>query len=158
MSALYLPVEVLWGRIVARIEKTESGCWVWPGATVSTGYGCIGSGKRSKSVLTHHVAAMASGREIPDGMTVDHMCHDSYECRGGRSCEHRRCVNPDHLDVVTREANASRQWDRTTCRKGHELTTRRDGVRRCKTCAGDYRTRKRDERREAARLLLADTA
>lgn len=81
MSTLYAPVDTLWSRVVARIERTSAGCWLWQGALNSQGYGCICSGRRSKSALVHHIAVAADGRPVPDGMTVDHQCHN-----GDRSC------------------------------------------------------------------------
>lgn len=150
MSAIYVPVSVLWGRITARAEYNEDGCLIWPGAVNSRGYGSICAGKRSVSVQTHHIAVLASGRAIPDGMTVDHMCHDSYLCLGGVKCQHRRCVDPNHLEVVTREANSARQWEREVCRKGHALSVRPNGKRRCKTCAADYAAIQRETRKAAS--------
>ena len=55
----------------------------------------------------HHVGP------IPEGLTVDHLCRNTS------------CVNPEHMEVVTREENAyrgSRNKDKTHCDKGHELT------------------------------------
>lgn len=134
---LYAPAGDLWERVLARVEKQPSGCWTWQGAVNSRGYGQICSGKRSRSVLTHRLAVIVRDGALDDDMTVDHTCHDSYEC-SDTPCPHRRCVNPDHLAVVTRVANLARQWDRDTCRKGHQLSTRANGSRRCRTCANEY--------------------
>ena len=34
---------------------------------------------------------------IPDGLTIDHLCHDPDDCRLVERCPHRRCMNPAHL-------------------------------------------------------------
>jgi hypothetical protein len=40
---------------------------------------------------------------------LDHLCHNAdLQCPGGRGCPHRRCVRPDHLEVVTRQVNVRR--------------------------------------------------
>lgn len=147
MSILYKPTGDIWRRIMAtELTLTPEGCWLWNGTLNSSGYGCIGSGKRSRTALVHHVAVLASGREIPDGMTVDHQCHDSYTCPGD-PCLHKRCVNPAHLVVMSLADNNRRKWERGLCRKGHPLTPRRDGrSRECVTCKGAYAARWRAAR------------
>lgn len=67
---------------------------------------------------------------IPAGMQRDHVCHNlSADCPGGRDCLHRRCVNPDHLEVVDNATNArrgltgeragERMARKTQCPQGH---------------------------------------
>lgn len=133
MSTLYAPAGVLYDRILKRVTVTPDGCWLFQGAAISTGYGCVGSGRRGKNALAHHVAVLATGRAIPPGMTVDHLCHDSRECRLGRACPHRRCVRPEHLAVVTNGDNSARRWESGLCDKGHPLT-QRTRQRYCRTC------------------------
>lgn len=113
MSTLYADPAVLWARILDRVTVDGEGCWIFPGATNSRGYGLICSGRKSKSVLTHRLAVIVRDGSIPDGMTVDHQCHDSRVCNGGMGgCSHRRCVNPDHLAVMTAAANTRRRFTR----------------------------------------------
>lgn len=139
MSTLYAPVDTLWSRVIARIERTSAGCWLWQGALNSQGYGCICSGRRSKSALVHHIAIAADGRPVPDGLTVDHQCHNGdRSCPGGTICQHRRCVNPAHLAIVTVGDNQRARFADGLCSKGHALSTRKDGKRFCRTCATDY--------------------
>lgn len=58
-----------------------------------------------------HYALLAAGRPVPPGMEVDHLC------------ESRSCVNPDHLEAVTRRENELRKYRRReTCPNGHPNT------------------------------------
>ena len=70
----------------------------------------VGSGRRSKNITGHRLAVIARDGSIPDGMTVDHICHNSAVCTDGDVCIHRRCVNPSHLEVTTPQANTGRRW------------------------------------------------
>lgn len=97
MSAaeIYLPASVLVERMLKRTTQMGS-CTVFTGATNSKGYGCVGSGRKSKTVLAHRLVVIHRDGSIPDDMTVDHLCGE------------RLCVNPDHLEVVTRSENSRR--------------------------------------------------
>jgi hypothetical protein len=69
-------------------------CWPWSGA-VSNGYGRItGPAPERKKFLVHRVAYEAANGPIPDGMFIDHRCHNKL------------CVNPAHLRVVTNKQNS----------------------------------------------------
>lgn len=138
MSTLYADPHTLVARILRRTVRNDNGCWIWTGARTSVHYGIISGGKRQHPVLTHRVMVIARDGGIPDGMTVDHLCHDAYTCTA-KPCPHRRCVNPDHLAVVSNRANNARNWDRGTCREGHPLTKRPGSkYRYCKTCGNEY--------------------
>lgn len=80
-----------------------NGCHVWTAAVNSKGYPSFGPGGRSVSVSAHRWAVEnLGGRVIPTGMTVDHLCRNP------------RCVNPVHLEIVTREENNRRFWAHLT--------------------------------------------
>ena len=111
----------------------DTPCQEWTGAISTEGYGTIGGGSDKR--YAHRVAVTESGREIPPGYQVDHLCRN------------RRCVNPAHLEVVTQRENIARGASagaviaRTgRCRNGHEMTSanayvRPDtGDRWCKAC------------------------
>ena len=102
MSAaeIYLPADVLVARLMRRVTKTRT-CWIFNGCVNSRGYGSVGAGRKSKSVLAHRLVVIARDGEIPGDMTVDH------------TCEVKRCVNPAHLQVVTRAENTSLRYTRT---------------------------------------------
>lgn len=123
MSAVYIDPAILWDRVASRIVVTESGCWEWQGAVTSRGYGCIGAGRKGKTITTHRLAALVRDGSLSDGLTVDHLCHNSSDCtETGKACRHRRCVNPDHLDVCDGGLNTRRARRRGHyCSRGHEV-------------------------------------
>ena len=73
------------------VESPETGCLIWTGAKTSTGYGHLGKG--GKNYKAHRYAWERANGPIPDGMFVDHMCHNAL------------CVNVEHLRVVTNGQN-----------------------------------------------------
>ena len=81
-------------RIEKHSEKvTESGCWIWMGATTKAGYGVCAS-KSSKTKTAHRVSYEAFVGEIPSGMIVAHTCDTPL------------CVNPHHLWLATHKQNS----------------------------------------------------
>lgn len=94
-------------------------------------------------------------KPIPDGMVIDHICHDPLVCTGrDRECPHRRCQNPRHHAIVTRAANALRSASPPAlnalsdrCDKGHLYVpgsyTETEGHRRCLICRRDTDQRRR---------------
>lgn len=101
-------------------------CWQWTAGRNSRGYGCFAI--QGVSQLAHRVSVVLDGREIPDGLTVDHLCRNIV------------CVNPGHLEVVTLAENNRRQpiVQGNHCRRGHEFTPqntiRKHGRRNCRIC------------------------
>lgn len=122
--------EKLFQRIKANTYVDKNGCWHWLGAVMDNGYGTIGGGSNKR--LVHRVMFAISWWPIPENYHVDHLCNV------------RDCVNPDHLEAVTRQENDRRRSERyrakkTHCSNGHELTVdniyiRKTGAVRCKTC------------------------
>lgn len=131
---------------LANYEVTGAGCWRWLGAFWSNGYG-----KPSVYIhgtrLAHRAFYMEHRGEVPDGLDLDHRCRNRW------------CVNPNHLDPVTRSVNLNRGHDaRVTCEAGlHDITqpgSTRPGTRQCLECwrigyrkaGAKYRARLRAER------------
>lgn len=90
-----------------RTEGAPDECWLWRGAIQTRGYGSFGF--RGKVELAHRSAYELFVGPIPDGLTIDHTCHNDSGCRStGKDCLHRRCVNPAHLEPVTVAVNNNR--------------------------------------------------
>jgi hypothetical protein len=116
------------------VERTD-GCWFWRGLRKSDGYGFHGM------ALAHRAAYEFTYGPVPEGLTLDHLCHnEDLSCRGGSGCIHRLCVRPDHLEAVDAEENTRRgKRSRRFCRNGHERTPDnfyycKNGRRYCKQC------------------------
>lgn len=122
----------------------EDGCWEFTGFVLPQGYGQLG-----RNLLAHRIAwEVANGRPVPDGLVVDHQCHNQHPtCEDDDDCPHRRCVNPAHLEAVSQRTNNGRgkgfartNGEKTHCIEGHEFTAentywRRDRLGRiCRTC------------------------
>jgi hypothetical protein len=103
-------VPMLWARLLRRVTRTPEGCWRFTGSVNSRGYGLVANGVKGQTITAHRLAVLFRDGSVPDGMTIDHQCHDSQVCAGGPKCPHRRCVNPSHLEVMTNAANNARRW------------------------------------------------
>ena len=82
--------------IAARLEKysmpvTETGCWLWCGASLNAGYGLMWAHGRNE--LAHRLAYEVAFGAIPKGLHVLH------------KCDTPACINPSHLFVGTRSDN-----------------------------------------------------
>lgn len=139
----------------------DSECWPWRGALDGAGYGSFSAGGGRGGIGAHRWIYEHTVGPIAPEQDLDHLCHTrDKSCAGGKSCPHRRCVNPAHLEPVTPLENWSRgrsmtvaNRDKTHCKNGHEFTPEntytygnRTG-RSCRICAArasaEYRARKR---------------
>lgn len=136
-------------------------CWLWQGSINRYGYGRFT--RRGREIKAHRYAFEEwYGTPIPDGMTVDHVCHNGTTCNDGDACVHRRCCRPDHLEVVTSGENTRRSANTrpgrnirvVACPQGHpydEANTYWTAKgRHCKACRVEHVRRWRARQRAAA--------
>jgi hypothetical protein len=128
-------------------------CWVWDASTRDNGYGQFSL--HGRMLGAHRLAYLFVNGTVPDDLQLDHLCHThDPDCTGGETCEHRRCVNPDHLEPVTQLENlargngfGARNAAKTHCKHGHpfnDANTRvYKGARLCRQCHRDRRRVKR---------------
>lgn len=127
-----------WDKVL--IPSDESACWLWTAGGGADGYGRFWLDGRM--VLAHRVAYALTVGPIPEDEGSASAIISDHVCRN------RRCVNPSHIDLVTRAENTRRgdggAWQRrkTHCKHGHEFTdenTIRRGVHRvCRACKTAY--------------------
>lgn len=145
-------------RLLSKIDKNGpipdyapqlGSCWIWQAPTNAYGYGTFGVGGRTNQriYLAHRFTYEMFVGAIPLGLDIDHLCRV------------RNCVNPAHLEPVTRrdnllrgETTAARLSSLTQCHRGHlfdEANTHRNdkGQRSCRACGA---IRARQYRRQRA--------
>lgn len=105
-------------------------CWYLPsgiGGPHGNGYYTVKiAGQRW---FAHRLAYTLLVEAIPDGLELDHLCHNAdLACLGGNGCLHRACCNPAHLEPVPHRINASRGRSlpaqnarKETCAEDHPL-------------------------------------
>jgi hypothetical protein len=98
-------------RYVVAPTGFKTDCWLWQLAKTSDGYGMVRIAP-GKMALAHRVYCEQHVGPIPDGLELDHLCRV------------RACVNPDHLEPVTRAENA-RRGTRTKLTKQQVVEIRR---------------------------------
>jgi hypothetical protein len=136
------PVERFFKRVS---PEPNSGCWLWTGNAIPAGYGQFRVGSMAdgsrRYVMAHRFSFEAAKGAIPKGMCLDHLCRMPL------------CVNPDHLEPVTRGENVRRgltgnpetnggarhNRSKTHCPKGHPYNpentyVNRLGHRSCRAC------------------------
>lgn len=80
-------------RFWAKVKRAaDDECWLWQDAVRTDGYGVIQS-SRGRIEAAHRVAYTLAYGDIPDGLWVLHRC------------DVKRCVNPQHLFLGTRQDN-----------------------------------------------------
>jgi len=122
----------------------ENGCMNWTGNINYGGYGLIRMS--NYNIRAHRFAYEFYIAPIPEGLVLDHLCRN------------RKCVNPLHLEPVTRGENIlrgdrSHQFIRPLyCKQGHFLSVINTywsyGKRSCKQCSSERRQRNIAKRKE----------
>lgn len=94
-------------RYVEKDQGYTTPCWVWLLSVDESGYARQSAPGRTK-VPMHVFNYEQKHGPMPEGMVPDHLCHNPKTCAGGITCSHRRCINPDHIEPVTRATNSQR--------------------------------------------------
>ena len=76
-------------------RRADDECWPWLGYVMDNGYGKL-THKEEWSLLAHRLVYRFEVGPIPDGLDIDHLCRN------------RACVNPAHMQPVTRKQNLDR--------------------------------------------------
>ena len=126
-------------------QRGPDECWPWTAGKFKKGYGKFSRG--NKKFQAHVFGWKMRFGSIPEGLVIDHVCHNDSGCAGGDSCLHRACQNPAHWELVTPAVNTKRGQggarlrNLTHCKNGHEFTEentyRVNGTRRCRQCQRD---------------------
>lgn len=124
----------IYQRVISKADlDPATGCHVSRYSVGSHGYAQVGwsEGGRRTVTLCHLVVWKYLNGPVPEGMTVDHVV-----------CHNYKCINPDHLRLLTNFENArrtlGRNWPLGECAQGHpnsSLFREPSGRTRCKDCA-----------------------
>ncbi len=127
-------------RFMAKVKISESNdCWNWDAYVDPDGYGRFVLNGRT--FRAHRASYVLFIGPIPDGLEIDHLCRN------------RGCVNPSHIEAVSRRTNWLRSQSpsainlsKTHCINGHAFDTAntrtgRNGMRYCRRCNADAAAR-----------------
>lgn len=117
-------------EIHARCIRTEQGCLLWRGyVNADTGYSMIGGGSKQETELGHRLVFSLAVRPLDDAEHVDHSCHnEDLICAGGKTCLHRRCLEPEHLEAIDQEENNRRAAEHARRTPGSRWTNEQRGT------------------------------
>ena len=94
-----------------------NGCWNWLGTISNSGYGQLSATAVTSSKLAHRVIYTAMIGPVLESMDLDHLCRN------------RKCVNPTHLEPVSRRENICR---------GNSHVAKQMALKVCPTCGNSF--------------------
>lgn len=129
------------------MPEPNSGCWLWIGSVDGKGYGQISTERGRSPARAHRIVYEGTKGLIPSDLDLDHKCRNIV------------CVNPDHLEPVTRAVNLARGIGgqrckeraaaKTRCIHGHELLAENiysyRGQRHCRACRNAAQLRMKEK-------------
>jgi len=130
-TRLTAPDDAARRRFESKFAVLPNGCWQWNRFTQKCPYGCFYFAGRKYMPFMFAWWIYRGQLVKSPPLELDHLC------------KNKSCVNPDHLEPVTRSVNAIRAKAATHCPKGHEFTdenliysTTRNGARQrlCRKC------------------------
>jgi hypothetical protein len=110
-------------------DPDENGC-------IDHGYigdasGYMNTSYKGRRLRGHQIVLAELGISVPAGSVIHHVC------------ENRRCINPEHLQVLTHAEHQRLHNTKTHCLRGHAYAehgyTRPSGKRYCGLCRRLYR-------------------
>lgn len=131
---------VTYTDMVDRLQKSvkidSNGCWIWQWKLSSGGYGRMSvtsAPNKFRTLAAHRVSYETFIGPIGKDLEIDHLCRV------------RNCINPKHLEPVTRKENVKRgisfaaiNMKKTHCVNGHEYTPENTFIRKngrtCREC------------------------
>jgi hypothetical protein len=81
-------------RIIEKIRIDKNGCWNWLGGGTGKGHGKVHW--EGKWLVAHRVIYKLLVADVEDHLDLDH------------TCRNRCCVNPHHVEPVTKKENTRR--------------------------------------------------
>ena len=130
-------------RLLSYVDASGD-CWLWTGLLDRSGYGLATVQRRHRPA--HRALYELLVGPVDPVLTMDHLCRNPP------------CVNPDHLEPVTRGENVRRGMAgrlKHHCKRGHPLSGRNlliqsSGRRWCRTCRAAFDRASYQRRRLAA--------
>ena len=120
-------------RFWSKVDKSQGECWNWTANAPGKRYGHFFL--NGKARIAHRVAYELQKGPIPEGLTIDHLCRNTF------------CVRGDHLEAVPQRVNTirgispiARNANALVCIRGHPLVGLnlyvypKSGKRACKEC------------------------
>jgi hypothetical protein len=131
-------------RLAARVlPEPNSGCWIWTGrAEKGSGYGRCKWRSSETGGLSHRLIWLVLVGPLGKSDNLHHRCLSPF------------CVNPRHLEVLTRSEHQRIHRPRF-CKNGHDLTLTENRHRTRRGCRACTNIKQRSQRTREYKRLYA---